>query len=134
VKPELAALARHRMAQARETLAEADQLLASQAFRGAVNRLYYAAFYAARALLATRDMDAARHTGLITLFQQHFVKTGLVPAETGKVLARAFEKRQNSDYGDFATIDPADAQDLSRAVHAFVHACGELLQRLVAGA
>ena len=134
MKPELAALARHRMAQARETLAEADQLLASQAFRGAVNRLYYAAFYAARALLATRDMDAARHTGLITLFQQHFVKTGLVPAETGKVLARAFEKRQNSDYGDFATIDPADAQDLSRAVHAFVHACGELLQRLVAGA
>lgn len=134
MKPELAALARHRMAQARETLAEADQLLASQAFRGAVNRLYYAAFYAARALLATRDMDAARHTGLITLFQQHFVKTGLVPAETGKVLARAFEKRQNSDYGDFATIDPADAQDLSRAVHAFVPACGELLQRLVAGA
>lgn len=134
MKPELAALARHRMTQARETLAEADQLLASQAFRGAVNRLYYAAFYAARALLATRDMDAARHTGLITLFQHHFVKTGLVPAETGKVLARAFEKRQNSDYGDFATIDPADAQDLSGAVHVFVHACGELLQRLVAGA
>jgi len=133
VKPELAALARHRMAQAHETLAEADQLLASQAFRGAVNRLYYAAFYAARALLATRDIDAARHSGLITLFQQHFVKTGLVPAETGKVFARAFEKRQNSDYGDFAVIDPADAQDLSRAVRAFVHACGELLQRLVAG-
>jgi hypothetical protein len=40
-------------------------------------------------------VDAARHTGLITLFQQHFVKTGLVPAETGKVLARAFKKRQN---------------------------------------
>jgi HEPN domain len=72
-----------------------------------VNRLYYAAFYAARALLATRDVDAARHSGLITVFQQHFVKTGLVPAETGKVLARAFEKRQTSDYGDLATIDPA---------------------------
>ena len=134
MKPELAALAKHRMAQAHETLAEAEQLLASQAFRGAVNRLYYAAFYAARALLATRDMDAARHSGLITLFQQHFVKTGLVPAETGKVLARAFEKRQTSDYGDFATIDAADAQDLSGAVHAFVNACGELLERLVAGA
>ncbi len=72
-------------------------------------------------------MDAARHTGLITLFQQHFVMTGLVPAETGKVLARAFEKRQNSEYGDFATIDPVEAQALSSAVHAFVHACGELV-------
>jgi hypothetical protein len=29
VKPELAALAKHRMAQAHETLAEAEQLLAS---------------------------------------------------------------------------------------------------------
>jgi uncharacterized protein (UPF0332 family) len=57
VKPELAALARHRMAQAQETLAEADQLLASQGLRGAVNRLYYATFYAARALLATRDEE-----------------------------------------------------------------------------
>ena len=25
--------------------------------------------------------------------------------------------------GDFATIDPADARDLSKAVRAFVHAC-----------
>jgi uncharacterized protein (UPF0332 family) len=79
-------------------------------------------------------VDAARHSGLITLFQQHFVKTGLVPAETGKVLARAFEKRQNTDYSDFATIDPADAQELSRAPRAFVHACDELLERLVAEA
>jgi uncharacterized protein (UPF0332 family) len=61
------------------------------------------------------------------------VKTGLVPAEIGKVFARSFEKRQHSDYGDFAVIDPADAQDLSRAVRAFVPACGGLLQRLVAG-
>jgi len=76
VKRELAALARHRLAQAHETLAEANQLLASQAFRGAVNRLYYAAFYAARALLALREVDAARHGGLISLFQQHFIKTG----------------------------------------------------------
>ena len=29
--------------------------------------------------------------------------------ETARTLARAFEKRQNSDYEDFATVDPADA-------------------------
>jgi uncharacterized protein (UPF0332 family) len=69
VKPELTALARHRMAQAHETPAEADQLLAIRALRGAVNRLYYDTFYAAGALLATRDVDAARHTRLIKLFQ-----------------------------------------------------------------
>jgi uncharacterized protein (UPF0332 family) len=131
VKRELAALARHRLAQAHETLAEADQLLASQAFRGAVNRLYYAAFYAARALLALREVDSARHSGLISLFQQHFIKTGLLAAETGKTLARAFEKRQNSDYEDFATVDPADARDLASAVQTFVDTCKLLLDRLL---
>jgi len=131
VKPELAALARHRLAQAHETLAEAEQLLASQALRGAVNRLYYAAFYAARALLALREVDAARHSGVISLFQQHYVKTGLVAAETGKILARAFEKRQNSDYEDFATVEPADAQDLASAVQTFVDTCTLLLDRLL---
>lgn len=131
MRRELAALARHRLAQAHETLAEADQLLASQAFRGAVNRLYYAAFYAARALLALREVDSARHSGLISLFQQHFIKTGLLAAEIGKTLARAFEKRQNSDYEDFATVDPTDARDLASAVHTFVDTCQQLLDELL---
>ncbi len=129
MKPEVVALARHRLSQARETLAEAAQLLANRAFRGAVNRLYYAAFYAARALLALRQVDAGRHSGVISLFQQLFIKPGLVAPEIGKTLARAFEKRQNTDYEDFATVDPADAQDLAAAVQTFVETCEALLDR-----
>jgi len=129
VKPEVVALARHRLSQAHETLAEAAQLLANRAFRGAVNRLYYAAFYAARALLALRQADAGRHSGIISLFQQLFIKPGLVAPEIGKTLARAFEKRQNTDYEDFATVDPADAQDLATAVQTFVETCEALLDR-----
>ena len=131
MKRELAALARHRLTQAHETLDEADQLLASQAFRGAVNRLYYAAFYAARALLALHQVDAARHSGLINLFHQYFIKTGLVATEIGKTLSRAFEKRQSSDYGDFTTVDPTDARDHASAVHVFVDHCEQLLNRLL---
>jgi len=93
--------------------------------------LYYAAFYAARALLALREVDSARHSGLISLFQQHFIKTGLLAAEIGKTLARAFEKRQNSDYEDFATVDPTDARDLASAVHTFVDTCQQLLDELL---
>ncbi len=131
MKEEIAALARHRLTEARETLGEAEQLLATRALRGAVNRLYYAAFYAARALLALREVDSARHSGVISLFQQHFVKPGLVDPETGKILARAFEKRLNSDYGDFAAIDPADARELASAVQNFVQTSEQLLNRLL---
>jgi uncharacterized protein (UPF0332 family) len=78
--------------------------------------LHYAAFYAARALLALREVDAGRHSRVVSLFQQHFIKTDLVAAEIGKTLARAFEKRQNSDYEDFATVDPADVRNPGSAV------------------
>ncbi len=52
MKSELEKLARHRLSRAREAFAEGEQLLAAGGLMGAVNRLYYAAFYAARALLA----------------------------------------------------------------------------------
>jgi uncharacterized protein (UPF0332 family) len=54
VKAELEKLARHRLSRAKAAFSEGDHLLNAKAFMGAVNRFYYAAFYAARALLAVR--------------------------------------------------------------------------------
>ena len=62
---EIAALARHRLARGRQTVDEGDKLLQSGAYIGAVNRYYYAAFYAARGLLALRGIDSSRHSGVI---------------------------------------------------------------------
>ncbi len=132
--PEIEALARHRLARARDALAEGEHLLANSAPMGAVNRFYYGAFYAARALLATRQADSARHSGVIALFQKHFVKTGVVDRETAKALPRSFEKRQKSDYGDFATATAAEAEDLRAEVRAFVDDCERALDRMIADA
>ena len=41
------ALAAHRLSRARDALAEADVLVSAQRWTGALNRLYYALFYAA---------------------------------------------------------------------------------------
>ncbi len=90
------------MARARATLDDADALIEGNRWNSALNRLYYAAFYAARALLATRELDSSRHSGVISLFQEHFVRTGIVPQETARALPRLFEKRQTTDYGDYA--------------------------------
>ena len=56
------ALAQHRMARAHVALQEADLLIEQQHFSGALNRVYYAAFYEARAMLATRSLDSSRHS------------------------------------------------------------------------
>ena len=49
-----------RMQQARETLHEARILIGERAGRGAVNRAYYAMFYAALSLLQTLAVNNAR--------------------------------------------------------------------------
>jgi uncharacterized protein len=76
-------LARHRIARAHDALNEAELLIEQRHFTGALNRLYYAAFYVARALLATKTLDSSRHSGVIALFQEHFVKTGLISTDVG---------------------------------------------------
>ena len=47
-------LALHRLSRAREALRDGDLLLKGGSLTGAMSRLYYAAFYAARAVLTTR--------------------------------------------------------------------------------
>jgi uncharacterized protein (UPF0332 family) len=125
-------LARHRLADARSALEEAEILIANGRWRGALNRVYYGAFYAARAVLATRKLDSSKHSGVIALFQQHFVKPGLVTAEVARALPRAFEKRLTSDYGDFAETTPEDVLALRVEVSAFVDECARLVEAAAA--
>lgn len=124
-------LALDRLARARESLAEADALIEAARHRGAINRLYYAAFYAARALLALRDLDSSRHSRIISMFQQHFVQNGIVAADTARALPRAFEKRLRSDYDDFVEAPAAEVERLRTEVVSFVIACEQAVQRLI---
>jgi uncharacterized protein (UPF0332 family) len=71
-------LIHYRMARARETLAEADLMAQNGHWHGCVNRLYYACFYAVTALLLRHDLSAGKHAGVRSLFNRHFVRTGVM--------------------------------------------------------
>jgi uncharacterized protein (UPF0332 family) len=92
------ALVERRLAQAAETLQVAGEVLAAGHCRDAVNRAYYAMFYAGLALLATRMLGTNKHSGVLSLLGEHFVKTGQISVEAGRRLHQAFELRQKSDY------------------------------------
>jgi uncharacterized protein (UPF0332 family) len=128
VTPEAVALARHRLQRARETLDEGELLRAAAGHDGAVNRYYYAAFYAARALLATLGLDSPKHSGVIALFNRHFVKSQLVSTDAARVLVRSFEKRLQTDYADFARPTSEDVDRLASDVRAFIDTCARLLE------
>jgi uncharacterized protein (UPF0332 family) len=128
VSPEANVIARHRIERADAACREGDLLAEQRSYGGAANRYSYAAFHAARALLATRNVDSARHAGVIALFQQHFVKSGDFPADIARALPRSFEKRLSSDYSDFVDISAEEVERVRAEVHAFVDACRQLLR------
>lgn len=92
------------------------------------SRAYYAAFYAASALLLNNGFDTSKHSGVIALIHQHFVKSGQLDKEQGRNLNWLFELRSVGDYGVslHVTIEDARravlvAEDFLRVVKNLLH-------------
>jgi uncharacterized protein (UPF0332 family) len=101
---------------AREMLSAAAHNIAGGFYSSAVNRAYYAVFYAANALLTTQGISRSRHSGVIATFRQRFVKPGLIETEYGDIYGRIMDDRHVGDYDIEASIDPDRAQaDLDEA-------------------
>ena len=64
------------------------------------NRLYYAAFHMASALLLDKGLSAKTHGGLIHLVGSQFVAKGLLDRTHGRLFSRLYELRQSGDYDD----------------------------------
>jgi len=82
------ALVTYRLEQADESLDAARVLLEKKLDRPAVNRAYYAMFYAVLALLATRKQETSKHSGAISLFDKEFVKSGAFTKDLPRALER----------------------------------------------
>ncbi len=98
-------LVRYRIQCSHEALAEAMLLIEQELWRGSMNRLYYAMFYAAVALLATRDVYPKTHKGVRQQFGLLFVIPGIVQRELGDAYSELFERRHSGDYDDFVSIE-----------------------------
>ena len=73
--------------------------------RQAVNRSYYAAFYALRSVLALEGVDFKRHKDVIAYFNQHYVATDKFERYLGKRIGRLKTMREDCDYDDFYVVD-----------------------------
>lgn len=121
-----------RIQQAEDALEDAKALFCvRESWTGTINRAYYAVFYAATAVLATRNLSASRHSGVISMFGREFAKTGLVAPEFGKIFHRLFEMRQRSDYHSPAEPTRETAEESVHEAEIFV--C-EIKTFLISGA
>lgn len=104
------ALAKYRISQAEETLIAAKMCLDGRLFKDCINRSYYVAFYAAKAVLAIEGTDFKRHKDVIAYFNKNYVATGIFPREVGKRLGRVKMLREESDYSDFYIASEEEAR------------------------
>lgn len=91
-------------------------------------------FAAARAILALKEIDSSKHSGVIALFNQHIVKAGLFPKETSKFLPKAKDIREDADYGDFVEITEEDAQTQIKRAMRFVEHAEKTIKDMIRGA
>ena len=74
----------------------------------AMNRLYYACFYAVTGLLLQGGKQFARHSAVKSEFVRNYIKSGLVDAKWNKFYQKLFDDRQEADYIPTATFETSD--------------------------
>jgi uncharacterized protein (UPF0332 family) len=126
---QIRSLVRIRMGQAGETLADAFALLPHGSTRSVINRAYYGMFYATLALLQTIDQSSSKHVGVISLFDIHFVKTGIIPRDMSKMIHAIFDLRQNSDYQMTESITDDKAKDAVEQARSYIAFAEQYLTR-----
>ena len=122
-------LVRYRMERADETMEEVSILSEHGHYNAAVNRLYYACYYAAEALLLNNHISASTHAGVKSMLGLHFVSKGILSLAHGKTFNTLFEKRHSSDYEAFAYCDKELVDSLTQLAEAFIASIKELLQQ-----
>jgi len=117
----------YRISRARETLKEVDKHVENELWNTAVNRLYYACYYAVIALLISKEIKAQTHAGARQMFGLHFVKTGIVDKELGRYYSNIFDKRLTGDYEDFIDYKKEDVLALIKPARTFIQEIEKLL-------
>lgn len=111
---------------------EARLLLQSGHYRGAVSRAYYAVFTAARVLLVEREgypeSDIRRHSAVLRLFSDHFVRTGFFDRALGRRLHVLSEERASADYQP-VPVSENDARQALDFMERFLNRASELREQ-----
>lgn len=104
-------LSRYRIQEAKDSLKVAEHCLKEGLYKDSINRSYYTAFYAIKAVLALGTIDFKRHKDVVAYFNKEYVATGIFSRELGRKLGMLKQLREKSDYDDFYIASKEQAQE-----------------------
>jgi uncharacterized protein (UPF0332 family) len=117
------------LARAQQSLEAAQELTSGEYYDFVASRAYYAAFYAATALLLSEELAFSKHSGVVASIHHKFVKTGRLDVQHGKNLNWLFELRNVGDYDGLVHVTEQDAKQAVRAASEFLEAINAFLEK-----
>lgn len=97
------ALSQYRFEKALKFLGTSHEILKNGDTDSSANRAYYAVFYAMLSVTALDGFESSKHSGVISYFNQHYVKTGIFSSEISEMIKGASKLRERADYKNFYT-------------------------------
>ena len=105
-----AALANYRLDRAFSELASSRDNLSAGRYAESLSNSYYSIFHSIRTVLALEGKDFKKHSGVISYFQVHYIKTGTFSKEISDFIQGASRLRTKADYEDFYVSSRIDAE------------------------
>jgi uncharacterized protein (UPF0332 family) len=113
---------------AKKALLAAKTLLENQLYEDCVSRAYYAVLHAAKAALATKDIEPESHNAVKRMFGLYLIKTGEIEKDFAKILTAEQEDRAIGDYNIYLEIEQDRALKRVRDAEKFVGRIKKYLQ------
>jgi uncharacterized protein (UPF0332 family) len=109
-----------------EILREMEHLMANGFYKAVVKRAYHAMLNAATAALLAKEVQSGTRQGIVSEFNDAFIKTGQIDEKFYKYFSQAYNSRTESDDHSFASTDLRQAQTHFVRVKEFINTCRTL--------
>ena len=114
------AILNYRIQKAEKALVEAKDNSTFGHWNLVANRLYYAVFHMASAMLIDKGFSAKSHNGIFCILGQEFVRKGILDREDAKLASRLQNMRQSGDYDDMFDWTEEDVSPLFEKTEALI--------------
>jgi len=105
----------------------AEDLIGQGHAPDSASKIYYAMFYASKALLAAEGIDVVKHSAVESAFGYYFAKPGRIDPKYHKMLMNARKIREIADYDiDEEIIEPVASLKIEEG-RAFIAAIKQFL-------
>ena len=123
-------LSKYRLEQALENLNSARKNLEIDELKTANNRAYYCVFHAMRAVIALDEQDFKKHSGVISYFREHYIKTKVFNRQCSDIVSSSSLIRNKSDYDDFYIASRQETYEQVENAQIFFEMVKDYLQQI----